>query len=86
MSYIKYAFFIPKFCSVSKHSIRLLLEMATPGWGPRHPPGPQPRDGGWGRGNDYSKPRGTGDFLKNPPGVFGGFYVIKTAVSVEILL
>ena len=57
--------------------------MATPGWGPRHPPGPQPRDGGWGRGIDYSKPRGTGNFLKNPPGVFGGFYVIKTAVFLR---
>ena len=62
------------------------LEMATPGWGPRHPPGPPPRDGGWGRGIDYPKPRGTGDFFENPPGVFGGFYVIKTAVFIEIWL
>ena len=60
--------------------------MATPGWGPRHPPGPPPRDGGWGRGIYYPKPRGTGDLFENPPGVFGGFYVIKTAVFSEILL
>ena len=63
-----------------------LLEMATPGWGPRHPPGPPPRDGGWGRGIDYPKPRGMGNFFENPPGVFGGFYVIKMAVFIEILL
>ena len=62
------------------------LEMATPGRGPRHPPGPPPHDGGWGRGIYYPKPRGTGDFFKNTPGVFGGFYVIKTAVFIEILL
>ena len=62
------------------------LEMATPGRGPRHPPGPPPHDGGWGRGIYYPKPRGTGDFFENPPGVFGGFYVIKTAVFIEIWL
>ena len=47
--------------------------MATPGWGPRHPPGPPPRDGGWGRGIDYPKPRGTGDFFENPRGFSGDF-------------
>ena len=59
--------------------------MATPGRGPRHPPGPPSHDGGWGRGIYYPKPRGTGDLFENPPGVFGGFYVIKTAIFIEIL-
>ena len=49
------------------------LGIPTPGWGPRHPPGAPPRDGGWGRGIKHSKPRGTGDFSVKSPGVFGGF-------------
>ena len=51
--------------------------MATPGWGPRHPPGPPPRDGGWGRGIDYPKPRGTGDFFWKSPGGFRGILCNK---------
>ena len=71
------------FYNIVSHTF--VLEMATPGWGPRHPPGPPPRYGGWGRGIYYPKPRGMGDFFENPPGVFGGFYVIKTAIFIEIL-
>ena len=50
------------------------LEIPTPGWGPRHPPGAPPRDGGWGRGIKHSKPRGTGDFSVKTPGFSGDFY------------
>ena len=52
------------------------VEMPTPGWGPRHPPGTPPRGGVWGRGIEHSKPRGTGtgDFFENPPGFWRAVY------------
>ena len=54
--------------------------MVTPGWGPRHPPGAPPRGGGWGRGIEHSKPRGTGDFSENPPGFSGDFLLYKRTI------
>ena len=58
----------------------IAIEIPTPGWGPRHPPGAPPRDGGWGRGIKHSKPRGTGDFSENPPGFSGDFLLNKWTI------
>ena len=52
---------------------------------PSSPGAPTPLRG-MGVGDLLSKTPGMGDFFENPPGVFGGFYVIKTAVIFEILL
>ena len=58
-------------CSLA---VAFSLEMPTPGWGPRHPPGTPPRGGVWGWGIEHTKPRGTGDFFEKSPGVFGGLF------------
>ena len=49
------------------------IEMAIPGRGPRHPPGPHPLTGDGGGIFTIQNPGGQGIFLKIPQGFSGDF-------------